>query len=93
LAKLILGLLKYTSAYLSGFFQVKANLVEADFFGFMPWLIIQRVTLPLAVFFHFHSAVVFVELFKEIYDEKEEIEEESRNGNVNRDQDYDGINL
>jgi hypothetical protein len=75
-------------------FQVKANLVEADFFGFMPWLIIQRVTLPLAVFFHFHSAVVFVELFKEIFDEKEEVnEEESRNGNANRDEDHDGIHL
>ncbi len=76
-------------------FQVKANLVEADFFGFMPWLIIQRVTLPLAVFFHFHSAVVFVELFKEIFVEKEDVneEEQSRNGNANRDEDYDGIHL
>ncbi len=37
----------------------------------MPWIIIQRVTLPLAVFFHFHSAVVFVELFKEVFTEKE----------------------
>ena len=48
--------------------QVRANLVEADFYGFMPWIVIQRVTLPLAVFFHFHSAVVFVELFKEVFD-------------------------
>jgi hypothetical protein len=30
------------------------------------------VTLPLAVFFHFHSAVVFVELFKEVFADKEE---------------------
>ena len=25
--------------------------VEADFFGFMPWVVIRRVTLPLTVFF------------------------------------------
>ena len=45
--------------------------MEADFYGFMPWIIILRVTLPLAVFFHFHSAVVFVELFKEVFTEKD----------------------
>ena len=50
---------------------MRANLVEADFYGFMPWIIIQRVTLPLAVFFHFHSAVVFIELFKEVFTDKE----------------------
>ena len=33
----------------------------------MPWVIIQRVTLPLAVFFRFHSAVVSIELWKEVY--------------------------
>jgi hypothetical protein len=54
---------------------VKANLFEAEFLGFMPWIIIQRVTLPLAVFFHFHSAVVFIELFKEVYDDNDEEEE------------------
>ena len=49
---------------------MRANLVEADFYGFMPWIIIQRVTLPLAVFFHFHSAVVLVELFKAVFTDK-----------------------
>jgi hypothetical protein len=57
--------------------QVKANLVEAEFLGFMPWIIIQKVTLPLAVFFHFHSAVVFIELFKEVFDDKEESDGEA----------------
>ena len=33
----------------------------------MPWVLIQRVTLPLAVFFRFHSAVVNIELWKEVY--------------------------
>ena len=31
--------------------KVRASLVEANFYGFMPWIVIQRVTLPLAVFF------------------------------------------
>jgi len=38
-------------------------------------LIEQRVTLPLAVFFRFHSAVVFIELFKEVFEEAGEEEE------------------
>ncbi len=33
----------------------------------MSWVIIQRVTLPLAVFFRFHSAVVSIEQWKEVY--------------------------
>jgi Otopetrin len=51
---------------------VRASLVEAQFFGFMPWIIIQRVTLPLSVFFHFHAAVVCSQLFKEVYTVREE---------------------
>jgi len=47
--------------------KVRASLVEAAFYGFMPWVIIRRVTLPLAVFFRFHSSVVSIELWKEIY--------------------------
>ena len=40
----------------------------------MPWVLIQRVTLPLAVFFRFHSAVVSIELWKDVYAFKEETE-------------------
>lgn len=47
--------------------KVRASLVEAEFYGFMPWVIIQRVTLPLFVFFRFHSAVVNMELWKDVY--------------------------
>jgi len=47
--------------------KVRASLVEAEFYGFMPWVIIRRVTLPLAVFFRFHSSVVSIELWKEVY--------------------------
>ena len=56
-------------------FQAKANVLESEFFGFMPWIIIQRVTLPLTVFFYFHSAVVFIELFKEVFADEEEHDE------------------
>jgi hypothetical protein len=59
-------------------FQVRASLDEANFFGFMPWIVVQRVTLPLAVFFHFHSAVICSQLFKEIYAGKNIVE---RNNN------------
>jgi len=49
--------------------KVRASQVEEDFYGFMPWVLIRRVTLPLAVFFRFHSAVVSIELWKEVYHE------------------------
>jgi hypothetical protein len=54
---------------------VKSNVFETKFFGYLPWIIIQRVTLPLVVFYHFHSGVVFIELFKEVYDDNDEEEE------------------
>ena len=41
--------------------------MEASFFGLTPWVIAQRVTLPLAAFFRFHSAVVAVDLWKGVY--------------------------
>ena len=50
--------------------KVRASLVEAEFYGFMPWVIIQRVTLPLTVFFRFHSSVVNIEMWKEVYNVK-----------------------
>lgn len=56
--------------------KVRASLVEADFYGFMPWIVIRRVTLPLAVFFRFHSAVVFIELFGEVFDDELETKKE-----------------
>jgi hypothetical protein len=53
------------------FQQVRANIIEASFYGFMPWIIIIRLTLPLAIFFHFHSAVCCIELFKEAFTHQE----------------------
>ena len=57
---------------------MKANVLESDFFGFIPWTIIQRVTLPLTVFYYFHSAVVFIELFKEVFADHEHSEPEGK---------------
>ena len=47
--------------------KVRASPLEVTFFGFMPWLMILRLTMPLVVFFRFHSSVVLVELWKEVY--------------------------
>merc|ERR1712223_565558 len=47
--------------------KLRASLCEANFYGFMPWVIIRRVTLPLVVFYRFHSAVVSIEIWKRLY--------------------------
>jgi len=52
--------------------KVRASRVEEEFYGFMSWVLIRRVTLPLAVFFRFHSAVVSIELWKEVYASRED---------------------
>ncbi|XP_040580037.1 proton channel OtopLc isoform X2 [Lepeophtheirus salmonis] len=40
---------------------------QSKFYGFLPWVVIQRITLPLCVFFRFHSSVVLTELWKNCY--------------------------
>ena len=47
----------------------KANATpdQLNVYGFFPWIVIQRITLPLSVFFRFHSTVVFTELWKKCY--------------------------
>ncbi|XP_075156777.1 proton channel otopetrin-like a isoform X2 [Haematobia irritans] len=47
--------------------KVYANPVQLDFYGFVPWAIIQRVTLPLCIFHRFHSAVTLAEIWKTTY--------------------------
>ncbi|XP_037807581.1 proton channel OtopLc isoform X11 [Lucilia sericata] len=47
--------------------KVFANPVQLDFYGFVPWAIIQRVTLPLCIFHRFHSAVTLAEIWKTTY--------------------------
>ncbi|XP_034651249.1 proton channel OtopLc isoform X8 [Drosophila subobscura] len=41
--------------------------VQLDFYGFVPWSIIQRITLPLCIFHRFHSAVTLAEIWKTTY--------------------------
>jgi len=47
--------------------KVNATPDQLQFYGFFPWIIIQRITLPLCVFFRFHSTVVLAELWKNVY--------------------------
>lgn len=47
--------------------KVEADPVQLDFYGFMAWAIVQRVTLPLCIFHRFHSAVTLAEIWKTTY--------------------------
>ncbi|PNF35111.1 hypothetical protein B7P43_G09469 [Cryptotermes secundus] len=47
--------------------KVIANPVQLDFYGFLAWVIVQRVTLPLCIFHRFHSAVTLAEIWKTSY--------------------------
>jgi hypothetical protein len=47
--------------------KVNATPDQVEFYGHLPWIIIQRFTLPLCVFFRFHSTVVLSELWKKCY--------------------------
>ncbi|XP_013792489.2 otopetrin-3-like [Limulus polyphemus] len=47
--------------------KVEASPVEREFYGVMGWAVITRVTLPLSIFYRFHSAVTFAEVWKNSY--------------------------
>ncbi|XP_076319583.1 proton channel OtopLc-like [Tachypleus tridentatus] len=47
--------------------KVEASPVEREFYGVMGWAVITRVTLPLSIFYRFHSAVTFAEIWKNTY--------------------------
>ncbi|KAI9561301.1 hypothetical protein GHT06_012257 [Daphnia sinensis] len=47
--------------------KVEANPVQLNFYGFLPWAIVQRITLPLCIFYRFHSAMVYAEIWKNSY--------------------------
>ncbi|KAL0268551.1 UNVERIFIED_CONTAM: hypothetical protein PYX00_010452 [Menopon gallinae] len=47
--------------------KVVANPVQLDFYGFLAWSLIQRITLPLCMFHRFHSAVTLAEVWKTSY--------------------------
>jgi hypothetical protein len=44
--------------------KVEANPVQLNFYGFLPWSIVQRISLPLCIFYRFHSAMVYAEIWK-----------------------------
>ena len=45
--------------------------LQFSFYGFLAWGIISRVSLPLLVFYRFHSAVVLIEIWKNTYRTKD----------------------
>ncbi|XP_064094885.1 uncharacterized protein LOC135207210 isoform X3 [Macrobrachium nipponense] len=47
--------------------KVEANPVQLEFFGELPWTILLRCTLPLAIFHRFHSTVVLAAIWKNSY--------------------------
>ncbi|CAH1390023.1 unnamed protein product [Nezara viridula] len=47
--------------------KVVANPVQLEFYGFLAWSMVQRVTLPLCIFHRFHSAVTLAEIWKTSY--------------------------
>lgn len=47
--------------------KVEANPVQLNFYGLFPWAIVQRITLPLCIFYRFHSAIVYSEIWKNSY--------------------------
>uniref|UniRef100_A0A0A9Y1V3 Otopetrin-2 n=1 Tax=Lygus hesperus TaxID=30085 RepID=A0A0A9Y1V3_LYGHE len=47
--------------------KVVANPVQLEFYGFLAWSMVQRITLPLCIFHRFHSAVTLAEIWKTSY--------------------------
>ncbi|XP_031339917.1 uncharacterized protein LOC116168309 isoform X2 [Photinus pyralis] len=47
--------------------KVVENPVQLEFYGFLAWAIVQRITLPLCIFHRFHSAVTLAEIWKMSY--------------------------
>ncbi|XP_066903871.1 proton channel OtopLc isoform X4 [Halyomorpha halys] len=47
--------------------KVVANPVQLEFYGFLAWSMVQRLTLPLCIFHRFHSAVTLAEIWKTSY--------------------------
>eukprot|EP00090_Calanus_glacialis_P046669 TRINITY_DN9275_c0_g1_i2.p1 TRINITY_DN9275_c0_g1~~TRINITY_DN9275_c0_g1_i2.p1 ORF type:complete len:884 (-),score=100.29 TRINITY_DN9275_c0_g1_i2:461-2989(-) len=50
--------------------KVEESPVQIEFFGYQPWVIIQKLALPLCIFFRFHSTVALAEIWKNTYKTK-----------------------
>ena len=48
---------------------------EQSFFGKANWIVIQRITIPIIIFFRFHSSVLLVECWKMTYTPEEKATE------------------
>ncbi|OWA52570.1 hypothetical protein BV898_17021, partial [Hypsibius exemplaris] len=44
--------------------------VQIEFFGFWPWILVTHISMPLAIFYRFHSSVMFSEVWKKSYKAK-----------------------
>ncbi|GAU98927.1 hypothetical protein RvY_10001-2 [Ramazzottius varieornatus] len=44
--------------------------VQIEFFGFWPWILITHISMPLTIFYRFHSSVVLSEIWKKSYKTK-----------------------
>lgn len=47
--------------------KVEASPVQLSIYGFTTWALIVRITLPLSIFYRFHSAITFAEVWKNSY--------------------------
>lgn len=47
--------------------KVEASPVQLRIYGFSTWALIVRITLPLSIFYRFHSAITFAEVWKNSY--------------------------
>ena len=43
------------------------SILHCRFYGLLAWGIISRISLPLLIFYRFHSCVVLVEIWKNTY--------------------------
>ena len=50
--------------------KVEDSPIQPQFFGHFSWTLIQRTTLPLCIFFRFHSTVILADIWKNTYKTK-----------------------
>ena len=60
--------------------KVIGTSTELGLYGLQGWIIIRRLTIPLAIFYRLHSALISVELWQEVYNRnKDEQDDDSSN--------------
>ena len=55
--------------------NITSTAIEAQVFGLTAWVIIQRMTLPLCIFFRFHASMFSFELWKEYSGKDDEVDD------------------